>query len=129
MNLKSAENAITGATLAGLVVAVLTLIWTITAMLFSGSGSRSWALAPLTHVVVLLALSYCVWRKNKVCAILLTVYFVSLLAWKTASWVQSKAVPLGILSDFIALLLCLNGVRGLFAYHKLKQNEQYVEQQ
>jgi hypothetical protein len=121
MKLESAQNAINGAWLAGLVVGLLTLIWTIIAILFSSSDSRGAALAPLANAAILFALSYGVWRKNKICAVLLSAYFVALVTWKTSSWVQSKIVPLGILPDFIALLLCLNGVRGVFAFHKIKQ--------
>ena len=134
MNLKSAENAIYGAWLAGAVIGVLTLIWTITAILFSSAESRGAAAAPLANVVILFALSYGVWRKNRICAVLLAFYFVFLVVWKTVSWTQSNAVPLGILTDFIAMLLCLNGVRGAFAYNKAKQSlagsgQEYAEQQ
>lgn len=133
MNLKSAESAINGAWMAGGVIGVLTLIWTGAAILFSSAGSRGAALAPLANVVILFAPSYGVWRKNKICAALLAVYFVSLVGWKAVSWTQTRTVPLGILTDFVAMSLCLNGVRGAFAYHRIKQNEavsdqEYVEQ-
>ncbi|MGE0132642.1 MAG: hypothetical protein AB7U82_31570 [Blastocatellales bacterium] len=134
MNLKSAESAISGAWLSGAVIGVLTLIWTGAAILFSSAGSRGAAVAPLANVVILFALSYGVWRKNRICAVLLAVYFVSLVAWKAASWTRSGAVPLGILTDFVAMALCLNGARGAFAYHKIQQSEagsgrEYAEQQ
>lgn len=127
MNLKSAESAITGAWLAGLVVGILTLTWTITAILLSSSDWRRAAVVPLAYVVILFALSYGVWRKNKVCAVLLAVYFVSLVAWETVWWAENRVVPLSILPDFIALLLGLNGVRGAFAYHRIKQTEAQTE--
>jgi len=138
MNLKSAENAIYGAWLTGLVVGVLTLIRIGVAILFSGGVARDAAVAPFVNVAIfvaiLFALPYGVWRKNKICAALLAVYFVSLVAWKTVLWTQSQTVPLGILVDFLAMLLCLNGVRGVFAYHRIKRSEttsgqEYVEQQ
>jgi hypothetical protein len=86
------------------------------------------------QVIILFALSYGVWRKNKISAVLLAVYFISLVAEKTALWIQSETVPWGILVDFLAILLCLNGARGVFAYHRIKQSEavsgqEYVEQQ
>jgi uncharacterized membrane protein (UPF0136 family) len=127
MNLKSAESAINGAWLAGLVVGALTLIWTIAALLLSSGQSRGAAMALFANVVILFALAYGVWRKNKICAVLLAVYFASLVTWKAASWVQNKAMPLGILSDFVALLLCANGVRGVLAYHRIKHTEAQTE--
>jgi len=138
MNLKSAENAIYGAWLTGLVIGVLTLIQMGAVILFSsvywsGEAVRSYVNAGVL-VVILFALSYGVWRKNKICAVLLAVYFISLVAWKTALWVQSQTVTGGILVDFLAMLLCLNGARAVFAYHRIKQNETesgqaYAEQQ
>ncbi len=120
MKLESAKSAITGAWMAGLVVGILTLIWGIAAFYFAGGGSRQAMIAIFVNVAILFALAYGVRRKSKICSVLLALYFVFLMTWKTASWVQSQTVPLGILSDFIALLLCLNGVRGTFAYHKIK---------
>jgi len=138
MNLKSAESAINGAWLTGLVVGILTLIRMGAVILFSGGYLRGVAVAPFVNVailvIILFALSYGVWRKNNVCAVLLAVYFVSLVAWKAVLWAQSKTVPPGILMDFLAMLLCLNGARGMFAYHRIKRSEaisgqEYVEQQ
>jgi len=133
MNLKSAESAINGAWLTGLVIGVLALIQTAAAALFSGGDWRGSLVAPFVFVVVLFALSYGVWRKNRICAVLLAAYFVFVVARMTVSWVQSKTVPLGILLYFIAMLLLLNGARGVFAYHRIKRNEavsgqEYAEQ-
>src|SRR5215510_5536279 len=119
MNLKSAESAINGAWLTGLVIGALTLIQMGAVILFSRGVARGAAVAPFVYVailvIILFALSYGVWRKNKICAALLAVYFISLVAWKTVSWTQDKIVPFGILVDFLAMLLCLNGARGVFA--------------
>jgi len=142
MNLKSARSAIDGAWLTGVVIGILTLIQTVVAVLFFNGDWRREAVGSFGAVAilfalsmaVLFALSYGVWRKNKICAILLAVYFVCLFARTTVSWIQSKTVPAGILLLFIALLLSLNGVRGVFAYHRIKESEagsgqEYVEQQ
>jgi hypothetical protein len=134
MNLKSAESAISGAWQAGLVIGMLTLIGTGAAIVFSSAESRGAVVVPLANVAILFALSYGVWRKNRICAVLLAGYFVFLIAVMTVSWVQSKTVPLGILLYFVAMALCLNGARGTFAYHKIKQSEagssqEYAEQQ
>ncbi|HKQ72698.1 MAG TPA: hypothetical protein VJ810_03150 [Blastocatellia bacterium] len=138
MNLKSAESAIYGAWLTGLVIGVLTSIRIGAVILFSSGYLRGEVVGSYVIigvlVVILFALSYGVWRKNKICALLLAVYFISLVAWKTALWVQNETVPWGILVDFFAMLLCLNGARGVFAYHRIKQSETesghaYAEQQ
>jgi hypothetical protein len=138
MNLKSAESAIDGAWLTGLVIGVLTSIRIGANFLFSSIDWSGEAVTSYVNVgalvIILFALSYGVWRKNKICAVLLAVYFISLVAEKTALWIQSETVPWGILVDFLAILLCLNGVRGVFAYHRIKQSEavsgqEYVGQQ
>jgi hypothetical protein len=121
MNLKSAESAINGAWLTGLVVGALSLIRSATALFFSAGYGRSSVYLTFVDVAVLFALAYGVWRKSRICAILLSLYFIYLAVLKTASWVQSGTVPPGILIDVIALLLCLNGVRGTFAYHNIAQ--------
>ncbi|MGH9766662.1 MAG: hypothetical protein ACREAB_04440, partial [Blastocatellia bacterium] len=123
-----------GAWLTGLVIGILTLIQMGAVILFSSGVAIGPFIKAGILVIILFALSYGVWRKNKLCAVLLAVYFISLVAWKTWSWTQSKIVPWGILVDFLAMLLCLNGARGAFAYHGIKQSEavsrqEYVEQQ
>ncbi len=127
MNLKAAENAIWGAWLAGLVIGILTSIRVGAIFLFSRGELGAMDVASLVNigalVVILFALTYGVWRKNKVGAILIAVYFICLVAWKSVLWVQSKIVPFGILVDFLAMLLCLNGVRAVFAYHRIKRSE------
>jgi len=133
MKLKSAESAINGASLTGLVFGILTLIQTVVVLFLNGDQRRE-AVVAFGVIAILFALSYGVWRKNKICAILLAAYFGSLLAQMTVSWIQSKKVPLGILLVFVAFLLCLNGARGVFAYHRIKHSEEvsgqeYVEQQ
>ncbi len=134
MNQKSAESAINGAWLTGLVIGVLTLIPTGVAILFSGEIRRSELVAPFVFVVIIFALSYGVRRKNKFCAVLLAAYFVFQVAWMTASWIRSKTTPIGILLYAIVMLLLLHGARGVFAYHRIKQKEalsgqEFVEQQ
>jgi hypothetical protein len=121
MKLKSAEGAINGAWLTGFIVGVLALIRTIIALIFSGPDSRWSAALTFADVVVLFALAYGVWRKSRACAVLLSAYFVYLTALKTVLWIRSGVVPPGILLDAVALLICLNGVRGVFGYHKIEQ--------
>lgn len=134
MNLKSAESAINIEWMTGLVIGVQTLIQTVVVVLFiNGEWSRE-ASAAVINVLALFALSYGVWRKNKICAVLLALYFTLQFALMVFSFIQSKTTPVGILLYFIAMALCLYGARAVFAYHKIKQNEsesgqEYVGQQ
>jgi len=121
MNLKSAESAINGAWLTGLVIGVLTLIGSIIAFIYSDTHSRWTTLLNFADVAILFAFAYGVWRKSRVGAVLLSAYVAYLVIRQLVSWAQSGAVPRGILIGVIALLLCLNGIRGMFAYHKIKQ--------
>ncbi len=119
MKLKSAESAINGAWLTGFVVAILAVIRTIVAIIFASPDSRWAAALTLIDVFTLFALAYGVWRKSRICALLLAAYFVYLTGLKTALWIRSGEVPPGILLDAVALLIALNGVRGTIAYHKI----------
>src|SRR5262245_45339467 len=121
MNLKSAESAINGAWLTGFVIGALTLIQTGVLVFFSGGGQLKVTVAAFVSVIILFALSYGVWRKNKICAVLLAVYFVLQVAGMAVSWIQGRTAPAGVLLYFIAMSLCLNGARGVFVYHRFSR--------
>jgi len=118
MNMKSAYSAIHGAWLTGLVIGAITLIQTGVVIFFSDGGERKETVLAFASVAILFALSYGVWRRNKICAVLLTVYFVLQVGGMAVSWIQSRTAPTGVLLYFIAMSLCLNGARGVFAYHR-----------
>jgi hypothetical protein len=118
MNAKSAYSAIYGAWLTGFVIGALTLIQTGAVIFYSDGGERKETVLAFASVAILFALSYGVWRRNKICAILLAIYFVLQVGGMAISWIQSRTTPAGILLYFIAMSLCLNGARGVFAYHK-----------
>jgi hypothetical protein len=128
MKLESAQNAINGAWLTGLVVGLLTLIRAAVAFIFSSSNSRWMVMAILPDLAILFGLAYGVYRKNRVCAALLFAYFLYLLISKARMWMMTHSVPPGILIDGIAMLLCLNGARGAFACHKLRQTTELKRQ-
>jgi hypothetical protein len=121
MKLESAQSAINGAWLTGLVVGLLTLIRAAVVFFFSSADSRWMVAAILPDLAILFGLAYGVYRKNRICAALLCAYFLYLLISKARMWAVTHSVPPGILIDGIAMLLCLNGARGAFAYHKLKR--------
>jgi hypothetical protein len=118
MKMKSAYSAIYGAWLTGFVIGALTLIQTGAVIFYSDGGAHKETVLALASVAILFALSYGVWRRNKICAILLAVYFVLQVGGMAISWIQSRTTPVGILLYFIAMSLCLNGARGVFAHHR-----------
>ena len=117
MNMKSAYSAIYGAWMTGFVIGAITLIQTGVVIFFSG-GERKETVLAFASVAILFALSYGVWRRNKICAVLLAVYFVLQVGGMAVSWIQSRTAPAGVLLYFIAMSLCLNGARGVFAHHR-----------
>jgi hypothetical protein len=121
MTLKSAESAINGAWLTGLIVGILASINTLIAFGFSDPSARWGARGVFVQIAVLFGLAYGVKRRNRVCAVLLPVYFISLMLQKYLAWRQSGLVPPGILIDGMALALCLYGMVGAFAYYKLNR--------
>jgi hypothetical protein len=121
MKLESAQSAINGAWLTGLIVGLLTLINAVVAFILSSGNSRWMVMAIIPDLAILFGLAYGVYRKNRICAALLSAYFLYLLISKARMWAMTHSVPPGILIDGIAMLLCLNGVRGAFAYRKLRQ--------
>ena len=118
MNVKSAHSAIYGAWLTGFAIGAITLIQTGVVIYFSGGGDRKETVLAFASVAILFALSYGVWLRSKICAVLLAVYFVVQVVGMAVSWVQSRTAPAGVLLYFIAMSLCLNGARGVFAYHR-----------
>ena len=118
MNMKSAYSAIYGAWLTGFVIGAITLIQTGVVIFFSDGGGRKETVLAFASVAILFALSYGVWRRNKICAVLLAAYFVLQVGGMAVSWIQSQTAPAGILLYFIAMSLCLNGARGVFAHHR-----------
>ena len=106
----------------GLVVGILVLIRSIIALIFSDPQLRWVGLWIFVEIGILFVLAFGIRRNNRVCAVLLPVYFIYLLIRKAEFWNQSGVVPPGILTDLIALALCLHGTRGTFALHKIRQN-------
>jgi len=120
MNMKSAYSAIYGAWMTGFIICAITLIQTGIVLFFS-DGERKETVFAFAGVAILFALSYGVWRRNKICAVLLAVYFVLQVGGMAVSWIQGRTAPAGVLLYFIAMSLCLNGARGVFVYHRFSR--------
>src|SRR6266508_2445921 len=96
MNAKSAYSAIYGDWLTGFVIGALTLIQTGAVIFFSGVGERKETVLVFASVAILFALSYGVWRRNQICAVLLALYFLLHVGRMAESSIQSQTEPAGI---------------------------------
>jgi hypothetical protein len=103
---------------AGLVSGTITVIFVILALSGNGmAGIDGWAFA---DAVVILGLTYGVYRKSRACAVLLFAFF---LANKLMMW--SAAGPGGTAAGAPLALVFLyyfgQGIAGTFQYHKAKE--------
>jgi serine/threonine-protein kinase len=97
---------------AGLVSGAITLLVTLLAVSgFKVLGFDAWE---FLDVALILGLTYGIYRKSRVCALLMFLYF---LASKILMFVQSGK-PNGIVMGIIFLYYFGQGVAGTFAYHK-----------
>jgi hypothetical protein len=116
--LKEAEAQIKFALQAGIVYGTLTLILVLLSLAgydFTGLIDAS-ALA-LIDVCLRFGLSFGIYKKSRIAAVLMLVYFVFNQAWIV---IVLKRFP-AILS-WLFLILFLKGVQGTFTYHKLSKS-------
>jgi hypothetical protein len=99
--------------IAGLISAAITLLVTLLAV--SGFKVLDFDAWEFLDVALILGLTYGIYRKSRVCALLMFLYF---LASKILMFVQSGK-PNGIVMGIIFLYYYGQGVAGTFAYHKL----------
>ena len=69
----------------------------------------------LLNVCLIFGLSFGIYKKSRVAAVIMLIYFVSIQAWAA---IELKSIP-GILS-WLLLIAYVRGVQGTFAYHKLR---------
>jgi serine/threonine-protein kinase len=97
---------------AGLISAALTLLVTLLAVFgVKMMGFDAWE---FLDVAFILGLTYGIYRKSRVCAVLMLVYF---LISKIIIFAQSGK-PNGIVMAVVFLYYYAQGVAGTFAYHK-----------
>jgi serine/threonine-protein kinase len=100
---------------AGLISAALTLLMTLLAIFgIKMLGFDAWM---LLDVALILGLTYGIYRKSRVCAVLMLVYFI---ISKILLFAQTGK-PNGIVMAVIFLYYYAQGVAGTFAYHKYVQ--------
>ncbi len=98
---------IKSAWVAGLISAGITL-------LFAVAGVQGFDLANLTDVFLIAGLSYGIYRRSRVCAVVMLVYFVS----SKILIVSETGQVSGLFVALVFLYFYGQGVVGTFAYHK-----------
>jgi len=104
---------IRNAWIAGLITASVTLLVTLLAVfgVVQLFGFDAWE---FVDVVLILGLTYGIYRKSRVCAVFMVIYFV---ASKIMLFMQTGK-PNGIVVTLIFLYYYCQGVAGTFAYHR-----------
>jgi len=114
--LKEAEAEIKFAWQAGIVSGTMTLIFVLLSLAgynFTGLIDAS----ALIDVCLIFGLSFGIYKKNRIAAVLMLVYFAFNQAWMV---IVLKRFP-GIIS-WVFLILFLRGVQGTFTYRKLSKS-------
>jgi len=106
--LKKIKNA----WIAGLISGAATLVVTLLAV--SGVQLLGFSAWEFFDVALLLGLTYGIYRKSRVCAVLMVVYF---LVSKILLFMEFGKSP-GIVMSVVFLYFYAQGVAGTFAYHK-----------
>ena len=122
MTLKQANKAIKDAAVAGIITIIITLMLTL--IYASGAGLAHIDPWNIIDLVVLSGLTYGIYRKNRLCALLMPLYYLSV---KTVLWVNEDAfigVPLALIFTYFFW----RGVQGTWAYHKLTREPAVVLQ-
>lgn len=114
MNEQKAEQAIKSAWVFGLISGTLTLIITLASM--SGIINFGFDIFSLFDVLAVWGLTFGVYKKSRVCAILLFTFFV---ISKIIMMIETGK-PGGVASIIIFGTVFFQGIRGTFYYHKNK---------
>jgi serine/threonine-protein kinase len=108
------KKSIRNACIAGTICGVLTLLVTLIAVAGVDIPGLEFDLWTLFDVFLIFALTFGIYKKNRVCAVLMFVYFVGS---KVLMWKESGSVSgLGMATLFGYFFL--QGILGTFAYHR-----------
>lgn len=122
MTLTQAEKAIKDAVTVGIITLVITVMLTL--IYASGAGLAHidpWNMADL---LIMGALIYGIYRKNRFCAIVMPIYYLSV---KTVLWVGEQAF-IGVPLALIFAYFFVRGAQGVWAYHKLTRADEMALQ-
>jgi len=120
MTIEEANSGIKDAWVAGLISIGATMIITLSYITGLGSGI-GWAnidTITLLDMAITAVLSFGVYKKSRVSAIMLFVYFIYMRI--IMPWIDDS-VLIGVPFALIFLYFIFKGVRGTIAYHKLQE--------
>ncbi len=84
----------------------------------SGTELRGFSVWNLTDVALILGLAFGIYKKSRICAVLMFIYFI---ASKIILMVESGA-PNGIIMAIVFGYFYWQGISGTFAYHKITKS-------
>ena len=121
MNLEKASSAIKAAFFCGIFSTAVTLIATLIALSKGGMNFAGIKFSAFTFIDVALVVTFTVglFFKSRICATLMVVYF---MLCKYVQW-SVEITPFSFFVGLVFLYYYLQGARGAFAYHKLKNEE------
>ncbi len=115
MDIEKAEKAIRNAYIAGIVSGVITLLVTLAAV--GGVSIMGFDLWNLLDVFLIFGLTYGIYRKSRVCAITMLVYFVGNRLLFFSELGLSAG---GLFGAILFGYFFFQGIRGTLVYHSLK---------
>jgi hypothetical protein len=121
MDLKTVEKKIRGAWITGLVCGTITLTFSLLALFKNPVLLECYG---TIDALIFYGLSFGIYKRNRVCAIIMIVFFIiekiDLITRRTEEMMGGTG---GIVFASVALVILVfffEGIRGTFAYHKLK---------
>ena len=113
-DLELAKTRIKNAYIGGVIIGVATLLFTIVAITSGNNilGFDAWA---LLDVILIFGLTFGVYKKSRVCAVLLFLYFV---ISKIILFMETGK-PIGLIMAFLIGYHLFRGVQGTITYHKV----------
>ena len=120
---KKAEDQIRFAWQGGIFYGIINLLLTLLTLtgndlfirLTRLTGISALLISVFLDVCLIFVLSFGIYKKSRVAAVIILIYFVSIHAWEA---IELKRIP-GILL-WLLLIAYVSGVQGTFAYHKLR---------
>ena len=116
MDLQKAEKAIKGAWIAAVISGSVTLLVAVLALL--GVRLFNFTAWVLIDVALIFGLAYGIYRRSRVCAVIMFVYFIISKIYILVTAGGVTGLPLAIVFAYFFF----QGIRGTFAYHSLKKN-------
>ncbi len=122
MTLEQANSGIKDAWVAGIISIGATMIITLSYIVGLGNGIGWSHISSFTllDMAITAVLSLGIYKKSRVSAIILFVYFIYMRI--IMPWME-ESVLVGVPFAFIFIYFIFKGVRGTIAYHKIMENE------